>query len=90
MADDDMTIGEIGRAVRRIEEKMVTRDTNDELVRGLRDADERNASAIAKVAGDFANAEKAIKSAGSARINIWFAAGLAVLGSIAVKLWPGP
>lgn len=89
MAEGDMSIGEIGRTVKRIEENMVTRDANAEVIRGLREADTRNAGAILDLTTKFDLAEKAIKSAGSARVNIWIAAGIAILGSIAVKFWPG-
>lgn len=90
MADDDVSIGEVYRIVVKIEANMVSKETNDETVRGLRDADERQMKAIIALDGKFTEAEKDIKSAGRAKVNIWIAAGIALLGSAAMKLWPGP
>lgn len=88
MAEDEMTIGEVGRTVKRIEENMVTKDGYAEVIAGLKLEDARNAGATRDLAEKWENAEKALKSARSAVVNIWFAAVLAVLGSIVVKIWP--
>lgn len=90
MPDEEMSLGEIGRTVLRIESNMVTKDGYGEVITGLREADIRNAKATADLAEKFDGAEKSIKSAGTARINIWIAAALALLGSAAIRLWPGP
>lgn len=91
MSDDDVTLGEVYRLLKDVRTNMVSRETNDAVVESLRDADQRNARDISGLASKFEDAEKDIRSAGRARVNGWIAAGLAVAGSIIVKLfWPTP
>ena len=87
MANEDVTLGEVYRAVLDIKTNMVTKETNAVVVAALRGADGRNGEAIKELQQKFADAEKDIKSAGRAKVNMFIAAVLAVAGSVLVKLF---
>lgn len=90
MANEDVTLGEVYRVVSEIKSNMVTKETNNVVIESLRLADKTNADDIKELSQRLDEADKDIKAAGRSRINMFIAAGLAVIGSVLAALFiPG-
>lgn len=90
MADENVTLGEVYRAVLEIKTNMVTKETNAVVIEGLRLADSTNTAAIKAVETRLDDADKDIKAAGRTKVNMFIAAGLAVVGSVLANLFIPP
>lgn len=90
MINEDVTLGEVYRVVTDVRQNMVTKETNAVVIESLRAADAQNAADIKAVANRLEEADKDIKSAGRTKVNMFIAAGLAVIGSVLANLFIPP
>lgn len=90
MTNEDVTLGEVYRVVTDVRQNMVTKETNAVVIESLRIADRQNSEDIKAVAARLDEADKDIKSAGRTKVNMFIAAGLAVVGSVLANLFIPP
>lgn len=90
MPNEDVTLGEVYRVVTDVRQNMVTKETNAVVIESLRIADRHNSEDIKAVAARLDEADKDIKSAGRTKVNMFIAAGLAVVGSVLANLFIPP
>lgn len=90
MTNEDVTLGEVYRVVTDVRQNMVTKETNAVVIESLRIADRQNSEGIKAVAARLDEADKDIKAAGRTKVNMFIAAGLAVVGSVLANLFIPP
>ena len=90
MTNEDVTLGEVYRVVTDVRQNMVTKETNAVVIESLRIADRQNSEDIKAVAARLDEADKDIKAAGRTKVNMFIAAGLAVVGSVLANLFIPP